>query len=356
MIFDNLFNKPDKKSEKSENSVQEKPAKSTEVPDAVKTAMDEMFPKAEYDVRKIPEKYTYEQEKEAFMSAKTDNLIILAEFLYTSAGEEETDEEKKKLLAIVTAIYAQIQLRMRDADQMYIITDTSIATEYPFIADGEALMFFDEQRARQWCAVCGHGAEKPLQVRAIKKEGLGSIFVLLTVLGVQFIRFHPEINSLKIRQSDFYKCEIKTVTDRRVRFFMLSYVQLLNLGKKEQTKQAYAVMLGLISQSQYLVAGVDDDKGFHANTIADPEKKSWIPLFTDEAEMKRFLDAYPSLKPQLEKSAVKVISFSRLKGFVEGGGLSGVVVNPADVGLRINSELCLKMIENAEKTAEKNQE
>jgi len=150
-----------------------------------------------------------------------------------------------------------------------------------------------------------------------------------------------------------FKCEVKTVANSRVRFLMLNYVQLMNSKtKKEQTKQVFSAALGAISLDKFLLPGTEENGMFRAVTLADGEKVTWIPIFTDELEYRHFLDLFPDIKEQFKSCVLKIVPFAGLKSMFDAPELGGIVVNPADVGLRIKPDNCKLMVANAEKFME----
>ncbi|MBP3361490.1 MAG: hypothetical protein J6N52_11585 [Clostridia bacterium] len=358
MIFDGLFNNKKKDADAPENM--EAKNLDVQLPDAVKSALDAVLPKLNGSGDNLEGTYTPQEFSESISGADYDKLLVLAEYFFgIAAQKQKANETGHELYAHASAmIYAEIQKKLQKAERIYVLMDHCLNTEYPYIVDGDVFFFFDETRAKQWCALCSASAKKPLAVRAIENKDIGNIFVLMAIIGAEFVRFHPEINNLRIKRSDIYKCEVKTVSDSRVRFLMLSYVQHMNTSKKEQTKQVYAAMMGSIALDKFLIAGTEENEMFRAATIADTEKVVWVPLFTDELEFRHFLDTFPAIKPQFEKTTLKVISFTGLKGMLSAPEMGGVVINPADVGLRIKPDTCGVMIENvikAQQEANKNQ-
>lgn len=358
MIFDGLFNNKKKSASAPAPESEEKKKAEVQLPEAVSAALDAVLPKLSGSPESFESTYTPQEFAECITGADYDKLLVLAEFFFGIAKEkQETKETGFEPYTNASAmIYAEIQKKLQKAERIYVLMDHSLNTEYPYIADGDVFFFFDETRAKQWCALCNASLKKPLTVRAVENKDIGNIFVIMAIIGAEFVRFHPEINNLRIKRSDIYKCEVKTVSESRVRFLMLSYVQLMNTSKKEQTQQIYAAMMGCIGIDKFLIAGTEENEMFRAATIADTEKVIWVPLFTDELEFRHFLDTFPALKPQFEKTVLKVISFTGLQGMLTAPEMGGVVINPADVGLRIKPDTCKVMIENVIKAQEATKE
>lgn len=353
MIFDGLFNKK-KADEVSENqAVPEE--KKTIISDAAADALNTILPKLEGNPERLEECYAPQEFMEAISGAPYDKLFILSEFLFAFSKEQQEagKEGAEKYAGASAMVYGEISKKLQSAEEIYVIMDNCLKMEYPYIADGDALLFFDRTRAVQWCSILNNSVEKPLVVKTVPNTEIKNVLAMLAIVGAESIRFHPEINNIRIKRSDMFKCEVKTVADSRVRFLMLNYVQLMNSKtKKEQAKQAFAAVLGAISLDKFLLPGTEENGMFRSVTISDGEKVTWVPLFTDELEYRRFLDTFPDIKEQFKNCSLRVVPFTALKSMFDAPELGGIVINPADVGLRIKPDNCKLMVQNAEKFLE----
>ena len=332
-------------------------AQKSEIPDAVKKALDETLPTLEGNLEKFEELYPNPAAlAEDIKEATTDNLLVLADYFFHYSDENKTELNNAAIFKGASSVfYNKIQNYLKDAPEVYVIMDNCLDTPIPYSADGEALIFFDSERAAQWCSFLNGSHKKPLTVAKVNNADITKMLATVTVWGIEFVRFHPEINSLHIKLADMFKCEVKTVSSSRVRFLMLNFIQVSNAGKEDRKQLAYNAMLTSIAADQFLAAGKEDKENFSFITISGTDGKVWIPLFTDAMEYQLFLSKFEQIKAGFEGAALKVAKFSALKPiFQNKSGIDGVVVNPADTGVRIQGDLILKMIEAVENAKSEN--
>ena len=328
-----------------------------EMPDAVKKALDETLPKLGGDLDRFEEMYPNPSVlAEEIKDAATDNLIILSDYFFRYDSENKSDDKNSAVFkGAASVFYNKIQNYLKDAKEVFVIMDNCLDEPTPYCAEGEVLIFFDGERASQWCSFLNSSHKKPLTVAKVNNEDIPKMLATVTVWGVEFVRFHPEINSLHIKLSDMFTCEVKTVSNSRVRFLTLNFIQTSNAGKDDKKQLAYNAMLTAIATDKFLAAGRENDNNFSFITIAGADGKVWIPLFTDAMEYQVFLSKFEQIKKGFDDAALNVANFTVMKQiFEKQGEISGVVVNPADVGVRIQGDLILKMIEAVENSQNEN--
>lgn len=340
-----LFKKKTTESEK----IEKKDIK-IEIPDAAKKALDETLPKLGGKPECFEQFYPNPQAlAEEIIDAKPENLLILADFFFHFKDENKSETDNTALYkGAASVFYNKIQNYLKNAENIYVIMDNCLDTPLPYCVDGEALIFFNEERASQWCSFLNNSHKKPVSVAKVKNEDITKMLATITIWGIKQVRFHPEINSLHINLADMFKCEVKTVSDSSVRFLALNFIQVSNSGKDDRKQLAYNAMLSAIAANRFLAAGKEESGNFKFITISGTDGKNWIPLFTDALEFQQFIEKFSQIKQGFEEAVFKNAEFKALKPIFAASDIDGVVINPADTGIRIPSDLAAKLIEAVE--------
>lgn len=304
---------------------------------AVQDVAPELMP--DCDVRKIPLIYSAAEFKGKIRNAQDKNIFVFTNYVLELHNE--------LLAGISNILLSEIARRIKTASVLYAVQSTALAKEYPYISGvSENPVFFSEEEGEKYIAGLKENANEKVTLKKLEGEEIAEYFTRLTRFGIEYVMIEPTLCKLRYRQSELYKSDFASISDHKVSFSILKFLQAQE-GKRNPLvlKGLEGAMLISVATGTFGCAGKTINGRFEAVLITDKRDGTrWIPLFTDTSEIQETYVTVPSTAKTLMTSETVTTRFNELKRFMLLDEVSGVIINLGGCGLRIEKDKCRKMM------------
>ncbi|MDD6022130.1 MAG: SseB family protein [Acutalibacteraceae bacterium] len=311
----------------------------------VMNAIEKVVPElsSDHDIRRLPAVCSPEEFRARLEKADEKTVIILADHVLGLKNEF--------LQGAANILVSDIAAKIKSAGALYAVLDHSLAKPYPNVVSGNALLFFDENRAGQYVSDYNKRHNGKASVLPLKGREITDFFMTMTRFGIEFVEIEPTLCKIRYRQKQLIKTDFDSITEPEVNFIMLRFLQLqISDEDPEAVKILELGMLEAISAGTFACMGLNINGSFEALLITDRRDGSkWIPCFTDTMEIQETYTTVPAIAKLLMSSQVVTVNFTELEKFMSLDKVAGVVINIGGYGMRINRETCSSMIKAAKK-------